>query len=127
MKKKMILLLVLCMSMLSGCAGTAVVYYSDCTDPDGAVTGESTSAAAEGAVKTGLYIGTDLTDSQDGEAKYDVTIVAVTVDDDGVIDSCVIDSIAASVLFDENGVITSDLTGEVLSKNELGEDYGMKR
>ena len=127
MKKKMILLLVLCMSMLSGCAGTAVVYYSDCTDPDGAVTSESTSAAAEGSVKTGLYIGTDLTDSQDGEAKYDVTIVAVTVDDDGVIDSCLIDSIAASVLFDENGVITSDLTGEVLSKNELGEDYGMKR
>ena len=49
----------------------------------------------------------------------------VTVDDNGVIQSCVIDSIPASVNFDATGAITTDLSAGVKTKNELGENYGM--
>lgn len=142
MKKfSLFLTLALVVSLLAGCAGTPVVYYSNCDCPEGSHqtpvqdttdTKTETPAPAEGAVKTGLYIGTDISDSKSataeeaGEAKYDVTVVAVTVDDDGIIRACAIDSVPASVKFDASGVITSDLTAEILTKNELGENYGMK-
>jgi len=47
------------------------------------------------------------------------------VDDNGVIQSCVIDSIPASVAFDTTGTITSDVTATIATKSELGENYGM--
>ena len=140
--KKISLLLTFCMivSLFAGCSGTPVVYYSDCTCPTGAheavvETTETPVAtetpAAEGAVKTGLYISTGISDSksaageENGEAKYDVTMVAVLVDDNGIIQDCIIDGISASVKFDAAGAITSDLTAPVQTKNELGENYGM--
>jgi hypothetical protein len=145
MKRSIITLaLVLVVALLTGCAGTPVVYYSDCTCPTGAhtettpvetapvdTTPAETVPVAEGAVKTGVAILANANDSKnagdaDGEAKYDVTIVAVTVDDNGVIQSCIIDSIGTSVLFDVNGAIVSDLTAPIQTKNELGENYGMK-
>ena len=148
MKRSIITLaLVLVIAMLTGCAGTPVVYYSDCTCPSGSHTEtqpilqESTPVettapvesqpAAEGAVKTGVAILASAAESKnagdaDGEAKYDVSVVAVTVDDNGVIQSCIIDSIGTSVLFDVSGNIVSDLTAPIATKNELGEAYGMK-
>ena len=149
MKKSVITLaLVLVVALLTGCAGTPVVYYSNCTCPTGAHTetqpapvestpvettapSESLPLTAEGAVKTGVAILASANESKnagdaDGEAKYDVSVVAVTVDDNGVIQSCIIDSIGTSVLFDVNGAIVSDLTAPIATKNELGEAYGMK-
>lgn len=121
-KLSLILILALVLSLLTGCMGTAVVYYGNCTCPAGSHT---VTPPVEGALKTGLYIATDISGSKNGEAKYDVTVVAVLVDDNGVIADCMIDGIAASVLFDAAGVITSDLTAPVLTKNELGADYNM--
>ena len=140
MKKSIIsLALVLILALLTGCAGTPVVYYSDCTCPTGAHTGiapvastpDETTAEAQGAVKTGTAIVASAAESKsagdaDGEAKYDVSVVAVTVDDKGVIESCVIDSIGTSVLFDVSGAIVSDLTAPIQTKNELGDSYNMK-
>ena len=147
MKKSVITLaLVLVIALLTGCAGTPVVYYSDCTCPTGAHTETQpapvestpveTTAPMEGpvvesAVKTGVAILASALESKDagdadGEAKYDVSVVAVTVDDNGVIQSCIIDSIGTSVLFDVSGQIVSDLTAPIQTKNELGENYGMK-
>lgn len=141
MKKtiSIVLAFVLLLGVLTGCAGTAVVYYSDCTCPAGSHTPDTTpgesagTETAEGAVKTGLYIGTKISDSvsasaeANGKAAFDVTLVAVTVTDEGVIDSCVIDSIGADVAFDASGTVTADLTAQVLSKTELGDSYGMKQ
>ena len=144
-RTSIILALALVIALLTGCAGTPVVYYSDCTCPTGAHTEtpvettapvetikpvESTPVA-EGAVKTGVAIVASALESKsagdaDGEAKYDVSVVAVTVDDNGVIQSCIIDSIGTSVLFDVNGAIVSDLTADVPTKNELGDAYNMK-
>ena len=123
-------ILVLC--LLSGCAGTTVVYYSDCTCPAGShVQTPATEAPvlAEGAVKTGLAVITNAkyTEAEDASAvEYDVTVAAVTVDDNGVIVSCVIDSLGTSVAFGADGVITTDLAAEIQTKNELGDAYGMK-
>ena len=141
MKKcSLFLSIILIASLLAGCAGTPVVYYSDCTCPTDAhieaAPAETEAAApetpaAEGALKTGLYISAGIGDSksataeENGEGKYDVTMIAVLVDDNGVIQDCIIDDISASVKFDAAGTITSDLAAAPQTKNELGENYGM--
>ena len=151
MKKIIALILTIAMvaALLTGCTGTTVV-IGECTCP--CVTEEAAPAATEaateaveaetipaneetpaaaGAVKTGLAVSTSISDSTsataeaEGQAKYDITLAAVTVDDNGVIQSCVIDSVPATVKFDTTGTITSDLTAAVATKNEQGEAYGM--
>ncbi len=62
-----------------------------------------------------------------GLAEAYSTYVAITQDDKGKITSCVIDASQGQVNFDASGKITSDLTKQVKTKNELGEAYGMKR
>ena len=98
----------LVVAMLAGCAGTPVIYYTNCTCPTGSHDVAPTEGTpvetqpvqteapvvAEGAVKTGLYIASSISDSknataeENGEVKYDLTIVAVNVDDNGVIQDC---------------------------------------
>jgi len=142
-KANVLLVFVLLASLLAGCAGTPVVYYTNCTCPVESheetpaetvaqpQSAETEQVAAEGAVKTGLYISAGIGDSkaasaeENGEAKYDVTMVAVLVDDNGVIQDCIIDGISTSVTFDADGAITSDLTAAPQTKNELGDNYGM--
>ena len=129
MKKSIAMLTVvaLALTLLAGCAGTTVVYCNQCTCPTGghAATPE-TPTVGEGAVKTGLAIVTGVGKSEDAKlADYDVTVVAVNVDDQGVITACVIDSVSAKVNFDAAGTVTSDLTAQVQTKNELGDSYGM--
>ena len=142
----LIMAMLLAVCMLAGCAGTPVVYYTNCTCPVEAheivetpapAATEAASAvteaapAAEGALKTGLAVVANVKDSKSataeeaGEGKYDVTMVAVLVDDNGVIQDCIIDGIAASVKFDTAGAITTDLAAAPQTKNELGENYGM--
>ena len=130
MKRRTALFLTLALiaALIAGCAGTPVVYYSDCTCPTGShsTVPQPTNPPAEGAVKTGLAIVTKVSDSENAaNANFDVTLVAVTVDDKGVIDSCVIDGIGTKVTFDASGSITADLAAEIKSKNELGDSYGM--
>ncbi len=142
MKKfSMILTLVLALSMLAGCAGTTVVYQTNCTCPVGshnvavqetpATEAPATEApvAVEGAVKTGLAVIasikiTDPTAEADGKASYDVTYAAVNVDDNGVITACKFDSVGTDVAFDAAGTIKTE-DAEVLTKHELGDNYGM--
>ena len=134
MKKKIafFLTIAILLSLLSGCAGTPVVYYDECTCPtdegtQGDKEEETPYVPVEGAVKTGLAVVTMVDGSENAkQADYDVTLVAVTVDDDGVIQSCIIDSIGTKVTFDGTGTISADLSAEILSKNELGDAYGMK-
>lgn len=137
MKKRLagIMVMSLIIGVLGGCAGTPVVYYTECNcnlENVQHVNTESSQAAVqetvltEGALKTGLSITTSVANSENGvAADYDITQVAVLVDDAGVIQDCIIDGIAAKVNFDNNGKITDDVNKEVLTKNELGADYGM--
>ena len=139
MKKfSLILTIVLVLSLLCGCAGTTVVYQTNCTCPTGShdVTVEAAPEATtapeatpetvpadqivSGAVKTGLAMVTGIKVEEE-KASYDVTFVAVNVDDNGVITACAIDSLGADVA-------TADIAGangEVKTKQELGYDYNM--
>ena len=142
------LALVVC--MLAGCAGTTVVYQTNCTCPvDSHVqevpatlpdntepapsqpAGTTAPEISEGAVMTGMAIiataqgSTSASADADGAIKYDVTIAAVNVDENGVIVDCIIDSVAPTVKFGADGTIL-DMPEEVLTKTELGEAYGMK-
>lgn len=136
--KKMtaIVSLLLSVSLLAGCMGTPVVYECDCPtegENGGTAAPESPEmpVLGEGAVKTGLAIlaqasGASRSENEDGVITYDVTAAAVTVDEDGVILSCVIDSVSAEVTFDGSGSVTSNPAAELLTKTELGDRYGMK-
>ena len=135
MKKIAIMLvLALVLGLFAGCAGNIVV-VGDCTCPTGGhtnnpapqpTTPKPTQPPVDGALKTGLAIVTSVAKSENAKvADYDVTLVAVLVDDNGVIQDCIIDSIGAKVEFDATGTITSDINAEVKTKNELGDADGM--
>lgn len=138
--------------VLSGCGSTAVVHVSDAdllAADTGSTTEETTTESTEstteetttetttdtetaaGAVKTGLAVQGSLSsskpaaDGEDGLAQADINIAAVTVNGDGVIESCVIDAVQIKMNFDAAGSITTDLTAPVLSKVERGDEYGM--
>ena len=141
--KKISLILVVAMmiSLLAGCAGTTVVYHTDCTCPTGSHSAPATnptnpstpSISAEGEIKTGVFVGVTMKNTDysgavvDGMVEYDVTVAAVTVDENGVILSCRLDSIGTSLAF-EGGALGIDPKDHppILSKNELGDSYGMK-
>ena len=140
MKKILALIMVfaLAMPLLVGCAGTTVIVGGNCECGNQNITVECTcncqnsgGTQTQGVLKTGLSVSTKISDSisatadKDGQAAYDLTIAAVVVDSNGVIVSCVIDSVPATVKFNASGVITSDLAMSILTKNELGDDYGM--
>jgi len=142
MKKTLALLLTLAMSVsvFAGCAGTAVVEKENANTEastqvptevvaDTEVDGTSASTSEPRPVKTGLSVttalsGTDATADAEGTAQADITIVAVTVDAEGKINSCVIDQIQGKNTFSATGEITTTETS-FASKNELGSDYGM--
>lgn len=130
-KLTMLLSLILCATLLGGCVGTTVV-YSECNCGScGAVSTEAPMPVPEGAVKTGLAImaalsGENASEEAAGKAEFDVTFVAVNVDDEGIITACVIDSLGTTVNFDTAGAITTDVNAPIQTKNELGENYGMK-
>lgn len=85
----------------------------------------------EYALKTGLGVVTSVTGSkdattEDGAAQADISIAAVTVDEEGRIVTCAIDSVQTNLNFNMEGKITTDLNTEFLTKQELGEAYGLK-
>ena len=88
--------------LLAGCSVTQVHV---CPPQENAQETETPAApAAEGSVKTGLAVLTSLDGSagagaeEPGSASFDVTLAAVTVDDAGVIGSCVIDGVQARAM-----------------------------
>ena len=129
--------LTLLVAMMTGCSSQKVATATPTSTPapaeSAAPTEPSAAPAAGTAVKTGLSMVTgvakskDATAEGDGTAQSDIALVAVTVGDDGVIDACVIDAIQAKIGFSAEGKITTDLTTEFASKNELGDDYGMRK
>ena len=147
--KKIALLLIaaLLTGLFAGCAGTPVVYYTNCTcpavegndapavqtpaeDAQPAASAPAEEAPFEGALKTGLNITCSLSKSKNataeeaGEVSYDVTLVAVLVDENGVIVDCKIDSIGTAVKIDTTGAIV-ELPESIQTKNELGSAYNM--
>lgn len=134
MKKLIALALTFTMSaaILAGCGNNSVAVVA----PEEAaetteVTEETTEETVAGdELKTGLAVQANMEAAsaaeEDGTAKADIYLYAVTVDGAGVIDSCVIDAVQGKVAVSSEGKVVSE-AGEVLSKNELGDDYGMRK
>ena len=127
MKKMLAYVLTLAMTagVLVGCTGKIVVIGN----PTENVETTENVEVAEGAVKTGFAVSATLSaesaGEKDGSSTTDVSLVAVTVTEEGVIESCKIDAIQGKVAFSADGKVTSE-AGEVLTKKELGDDYGMR-
>ena len=127
--------LTLLAAMMTGCSGQKVATATPTPAPaESTAPAQPSAAPAAGtAVKTGLSLvagvskSKDATAEKEGTAQSDIALVAVTVGDDGVIDACVIDAIQAKIGFSAEGKITTDLTTEFASKNELGDGYGMRK
>jgi uncharacterized protein YuzE len=106
------------------CVLMAVSLFAGCNASSQTKTGE--------AMKTGLAVISSTAKSKDagdadGVGQVDSVAVAVTVDKDGKIVGCAIDTAQTKINFSKEGKITSDLTAEYKSKQELGADYGMAK
>ncbi|MEE1086402.1 MAG: hypothetical protein U0L05_04445 [Schaedlerella sp.] len=129
MMKKTTLMLALVLTMagiLAGCSGR-VVY-------DGSVVKEQQEQNAEvtDGLKTGLALMPDSSSSadageEDGLAQADVSMAVVTVDADGKVVACAIDAVQIKINFDKEGKILTALDSQFKTKQELGEEYGMKK
>ncbi len=122
MKKKVALFLVLAMVMLAlaACGGGA---KEEAPADD--------NAAAAGAVKTGLAVVTSTARSADAGDKNgfelaDSEVVAVTVDANGTIVDCAIDSAQTTIEFTKDGKLATPVDSIFPSRQELGASYGMK-
>ena len=135
MKKLVVTLLSLSLAagVLGGCGNKTVVQQEAPEQESEALVQENTKqelAVAEGDVKTGISIvttleGEDATEEAEGYSTSNISIVAVTVDENGVIQDCAIDGIKASMSFTKEGKL-AEVKESYPSKNELGEEYGMK-
>ena len=142
MKKRIAILLgmALVVGSLAGCGAGAVASVqktpaaNEESDAEATPTGESETVkeeTSERIFKTGLAVSIDISGSkdaaeEDGTAQTDVTMAAVTVDAEGKIVACTIDSLQVKIGFNEEGKLTTDLASEFQTKQELGGDYGMK-
>lgn len=125
MKKRATLLMGLLLTMTVAAVGCGAA-----GNADGDKTGQG---SASGTGKTGIAVSTDISSSKDateaeaGLAQADVSVAAVTVAADGKITSCVIDAVQAKVMFDGTGKLATDTNAEFPTKQELGDNYGMKK
>ncbi|HWP79792.1 MAG TPA: hypothetical protein VN446_04040 [Candidatus Acidoferrum sp.] len=125
MKKYLSVLLasVLAISMLAGC--------SPKTEPAGTTPEETPPVEEVATASTGLAVISSIAKSKDagekdGLAQVDSAIVAVTVDKDGKIVDCVIDAAQTKINFSAAGELVTPADTVFKTKNELGEEYGMK-
>ncbi|MCL2192374.1 MAG: hypothetical protein FWB78_03125 [Treponema sp.] len=86
-----------------------------------------------GQIRTGLGVVSSVsasrsaTGNNDGLAQVDSTLVAITLDENGVITRASFDAAQTRVGFNAQGQITTDLAAPVRTKVELGNAYGMHR
>ncbi len=74
-------------------------------------------------IYTNVKSATDATEDKNGEGSVEITAVAVTLDKDGKIVSCVIDTAANSVKYTSEGKAVANTS--FATKYEQGKDYGM--
>ena len=128
MKKTLVLALCLVMAvcaMFAGCNNTVDPAVTD----GNASAGNVSEDAAATTLKFGsaVYVSnlavTDATEDKDGTGRIDVTAAAVTVDENGVIVACALDTASNTVNFTFDGKAVAN--EEFKTKYEMGADYNM--
>ncbi len=81
-------------------------------------------------VKLGIMVSVAKSKAKDGEkgavAQMDTTAVAVA-EKDGKLEEAVIDTVQPKVEYDADGKVKSDKGAEIKTKQDLGDEYGMKK
>ncbi|WP_232696401.1 hypothetical protein [Brevibacillus daliensis] len=136
MKKMMSILMVsiLSMSMLAACGAKPEEAKPAETKPAETTTGSTTTEVAAGGIaKIGLGTITSIGKSKDAEGdkgplgQVDTIIIAAAFDKDGKVIKVDIDNAQTKVEFDKNLQLATDVNGEFKTKQELGDEYGMKK
>nr|WP_312577834.1 hypothetical protein [Sedimentibacter sp.] len=137
MKKLLVLLLVLTMSLFVfvGCSSEKPASETPATETPAETPSTETPAetpAADDSVKTGVAVISSIDKSkdaadEDGLAEVDSVAVAVTVDNDGKIVKAAIDTAQTKINFSKEGKLTTDIASEFKSKQELGTEYGISK
>lgn len=143
MKKK--ILICLCLTLLMTGGGCSSNIPKDKDTPGGkdnsaaadkpeetGSAGNETDDKSSEQVKTGLGVITLADDSQnagdgDGTVSVQASAAAVAVDSKGVITGCIFDELQVKVPFSKDGRIIADKDMDILTKNQLGDEYGMKQ
>lgn len=123
--KKILVALMATAMLMAGCAPKT---------PAASTPAASTPAAAPAATKVGTASKVNIkganyntADAKDGTAQSDVTMCTVVLDDAGKITYVSFDVTQSKFAFNDKGELTNDLTKEVISKKELGPNYGMAK
>jgi len=130
MKKILALLLATLMIYALAACSASAAEVKDTETPETAAPETTAPETAEpSALKLGMYIGTeqsgtDATADADGKAQTDSTVAAVLLDENGVIVDCILDIAQTKIAFTTAGEVL-DKDAEVLTKRQLGDDYGM--
>ncbi len=131
----LVLSLTLVMSLLVACGSDDKKETETSKTPEATTapaTNDDDKATTAAAVKTGLAVINDISGSKDaadadGLAQVNSTVVAVTVGADGKIVKAVIDTLQTKVNFSKEGKIVTDLASEFKTKQELKDEYGMRK
>ena len=67
----------------------------------------------------------DASAERNGQAQPYSNITAVTLNEENIVTSCILDAIQAKISFDRKGNLTSDISLPVITKARQKEDYGM--
>jgi predicted small lipoprotein YifL len=139
LNKRLFLLLVLIMAlvMIAGCGEAPDDQVPEEEVSEEAVSDEEVPAPDPGdaAFSTlGMGVVTSINRSLDYDpeneimpmAQVDNVIVVAAFDGEGRVANLFIDAAQTRVNFDEDLQVTSDLTAEIKTKKELGDDYGMR-
>lgn len=114
--------------LLSGCTITvegyrdAVARACELAQPVGSASGDTLTLGVEVSSPAGAEL--KATEDKDAAAKVDINAVAITMDKAGRVTGAVWDEAEPQLTVGTDGMV--DAPDEVLSKLELGDDYGMR-
>ncbi len=87
----------------------------------------ASEATANDTLKVGVVTSVeakDATTDAEGAVDFEISVAAVAANG-GKVTACVTDVAAASITFDAKGTATTDTTADIVTKLELGDNYGM--
>lgn len=119
-------------SMSTDLAGTATVEIERYADYLQTAANRAQQLGAMKGDRVSLAVRSDLSGSQgvqgndNGAMRAGIAMAAVTTAKDGKITSCIVDELEAELTFGADGSLVGDPGERPQTKNELGEEYGLK-